>query len=168
MDLSEFYDEHVNKVYKFFYIKCLDRTIAEDLTSDTFVAFMDQSNTHDISEHTKYLYGIMRNTWLQFLRSKYKQALTDIENIDDFAEHVNDHITEFDTAEEPVNRLFPYIKQLPKRQREVLVLRLVDGKSVSEVARELGHDRNYVKTTYRRAITTLRARLESPYLEGLV
>lgn len=166
MNLETFYDEHVGKVYKFFYIKSLNKATAEDLTSDTFISFMEQAQARDISDHKKYLYGIMRNTWLQFLRSKYQQALTDVENIEDFASHVDDNIERFDEAQEAGNRLVPYIEQLPSKQREVLIKHLVEEKSISEVAAELGKDKNYVKTTYHRALTTLRARLTNPYMEG--
>lgn len=163
-----FYDEHVDKVYKFFYIKCLDRTTAEDLTSDTFMAFIEQASLHHVTDEKKYLYGIMRNTWLHFLRDKYQQALTDVENIEDFASHVDDSVASYDVADSVQNRLYPYIERLPARQREVLILRIIDNKSVKEIALELGKDRNYVKTTYRRAIVSLRGMLSHPYMEGAV
>lgn len=166
LNLESFYDEHVDKVYKYFYIKSLNKAIAEDLTSDTFVSFMEQSKAHEINDHIKYLYGIMRNTWMQFLRSKYEQALTDVENIEDFAVHVENNITNFDEAKNVSNRLLPYIEKLPSKQREVLIKRLVEEKSISAVAIELCKEKNYVKTTYHRALTTLRARLANPYMEG--
>jgi RNA polymerase sigma-70 factor (ECF subfamily) len=166
LKLEGFYDEYVGKVYKFFYIKCLNKATAEDLTSETFISFIEQSKAQAINDHKKYLYGIMRNTWLQFLRDKYRQALTDVENIEDFASYVEGNIEQFDEARESGNRLLPYIENLPKKQRDVLVKRLIEEKSISEVAEELGKDKNYVKTTYHRALTTLRAKLTTPYMEG--
>ncbi|HRJ06749.1 MAG TPA: RNA polymerase sigma factor [Candidatus Saccharibacteria bacterium] len=166
MQLEAFYDEHVGKVYKFFYIKSLNKATAEDLTSDTFISFMEQAQVQAIEDQTKYLYGIMRNIWLQFLRSKYQQAMTDVEGIEDFASHVEFNLDQFDEAKSADNRLMPYIEELPSKQREVLIKRLIEEKSISEVAEELGKDKNYVKTTYHRALTTLRARLANPYMEG--
>ena len=75
MDLPKFYDEHVDKVYKFFYIKSLDKHIAEDLTHDTFVAFMDKQDKFSAVSAKQYLYGIMRNTWINFLKMKYQSFL---------------------------------------------------------------------------------------------
>lgn len=166
MSLEAFYDEHVDKVYKFFYIKCLDRSTAEDLTSDTFTLFIEQAQAQTIKDNKKYLYGIMRNTWLQFLRKKYQQALTDIENIEDFGDHVEANIIHFDKAETSTNRLLPYIEKLPEKQRLIISKRLLEDMSVSDIASELGKDRNYVKTTYKRGIASLRALLTVPYMEG--
>lgn len=166
MELEPFYDEHVEKVYKFFYIKSLDKHIAQDLTSETFTVFIEQVESHDVHDYKKYLYGIMRNTWLQFLRQKYQQALVDIEHIEDFAGVVDAHISEFDDAADVGNRLLPYIDKLPEKQRMVITKRLLHEMSISEIAAELGKDKNYVKTTYKRGIKSLRAVLSVPYLEG--
>ncbi|HRJ90709.1 MAG TPA: RNA polymerase sigma factor [Candidatus Saccharibacteria bacterium] len=166
MKLEQFYDEHVDKVYKFFYIKCLDRSTAEDLTSETFTLFIEQLEHQTITDNKKYLYGIMRNTWLQFLRKKYQQALVDIENIEDFAGVVEHEIADFDEARDVGNRLLPYIERLPEKQRLVITKRLLEEKSVADIATELGKDKNYVKTTYKRGLTSLRAILTVPYMEG--
>lgn len=165
MDLEQFYDEHVGKVYKFFYIKSLNRMVAEDLTADTFVAFMEQIETRVIDDYKKYLYGIMRNIWVAFLREKYNQALVDIETIDNFDAHVEYHLEQFDATPDLSARLASYIDKLPEKQRLVLTLRLIHNKSVGSVARELGRDKNYVKTTHHRALKTLRSLLSQPYME---
>ena len=83
-DLESFYDIYVDKVYKYFYINCFNRNIAEDLTSQTFVAFIDKSKDLKIDDNKKYLYAIMRNTWMNHLRTKYKESLESIESINDF------------------------------------------------------------------------------------
>lgn len=166
MELEQFYDEQSSKVYKFFYIKCLDRSTAEDLTSETFTLFIEQIEHQTINDKKKYLYGIMRNMWLQFLRKKYQQALTDIENIEDFADVVESHITDFDQAESVGNRLLPYIEKLPEKQRLIITMRLLEEMPIAEIARKLGKDKNYVKTTYKRGIVSLRAVLAVPYMEG--
>lgn len=166
MDLAQFYDQYVEKVYKFFYIKCLDRHTAEDLTSQTFLSFVEHLRGETtINDHKKYLYGIMRNNWLKFLRAKYEEALSGLENIEDFEDYTQKHIDEFEAV--PItSRLVPFVNKLPTRQRNVLHLRLVQGLSVGDTAKELGKDKNYVKTTQRRGILSLREMLRKPYLYG--
>jgi DNA-directed RNA polymerase specialized sigma24 family protein len=63
MNIGDFYDQYVGKVYKFFYIKTLNRHIAEDLTSQTFIALVESLGSKKIDNPQKYLYGIMRNNW---------------------------------------------------------------------------------------------------------
>lgn len=165
MNLEVFYDEHIDKVYRFFYFKSLHVHTAEDLTSQTFLAFVEQSSIRTIDEPTKYLYGVMRNMWLGFLRAKYDSALADLEGIDDFEEYVST-VNDQELSEDLPQRLRKYIEQLPEKQRMVLVMRVMDDMSVKDIAKELGRDRNYVKTTYKRAIATLRSIINEPYMWG--
>ena len=163
MDLKNFYDEHIDKVYKFFYIKALDRHTAEDLTSQTFLLFVESKNNgKEIEDNKKYLYGIMRNVWLQFLRNKYQEAISGLEQIEDFADYSASEIDRFESVPIP-NRILPFIEKLPKKQAKVLSMRLVEQKSVKQIAVILKKDNNYVKTTYRRAILSLREMLREPY-----
>lgn len=164
MDLKDFYDEYIDKVYKFFYIKALDRHTAEDLTSQTFLMFVESKNNgKEIEDNKKYLYGIMRNVWLQFLRKKYQEAISGLEEIEDFADYSAGEVARFESIP-PANRILPYIDKLPKKQAKVLTMRLVEQKSIKQVATILKKDNNYVKTTYHRALISLREMLREPYI----
>ncbi len=165
IDLPDFYDEHVDKVYKFFYIKCLNRHVAEDLTSQTFTLFIEQSNNQQIRDNKKYLYGIMRTTWLQFLRSKYQESLIYLESIEDFEDYATTQVSEFEHSEKPSDQLRSYVARLPKKQRQVVEMRIFEDLSVGETADRLKKDKNYVKTTYKRGLQSLRAMLAAPYLD---
>ncbi len=164
MELEQFYDKYVDKVYKFFYVKCLNRSIAEDLTSQTFVNFIEQRQRGtQMQDSKKYLYGIMRNTWAGFLRERYQAALEYVENIEDFEIYSHSQIEQFE-SHEPHNRVLPFIDQLPEKQKLVLSLKLLEERTNKQIANELGKDVNYVKTTYRRAVDRLREMLKTPYL----
>ncbi len=165
MDLEAVYDTYVDTVYKFFYIKCLNRHIAEDLTADTFTAYIRQAQGTQIQDQKKYLYGIMRIVWTTFLRDKYQEKVSKIENIEDFATYAHETIEEFEQTEEPVTRLMPYVQNLPERQRTVVMLRVFQNMSVKDTAYALGKDANYVKTTYARALRRLRSILDNPITE---
>jgi RNA polymerase sigma-70 factor (ECF subfamily) len=164
MDLPQFYDEYVDKVYKFFYIKNLNKQIAEDLTSQTFTLFVEQISNKDILDYKKYLYGIMRNIWLQFLRDKYKESLDYLESIDDFETYTKYDVYNFESTELPENRLRIFVDKLPEKQQQVLNMRIYENLSTGEVAKLLGRDKNYVKTTYQRALKSLREMIDMPYV----
>lgn len=162
MDLEQFYNEHINKVYKFFYIKCLDRHTAEDLTSQTFLLYVEhRRGGTQIENDTKYLYGIMRHIWSQYLRNKYSEAITGVENIEDFEDYITATNLSYESGT-VLDRILPYIDMLPQKQGKVLRMRLVQEKSTEEVALELGKDKNYVKTNLYRGIKKLRQVLRDP------
>lgn len=168
MDLEQFYDEYVDKVYKFFYIKSLNKHVAEDLTSETFVSFLKQVNNKQVDDNKKYLYGIMRNVWVEFLKNKYKTQLSSFEQIENFEEYATEAMQTFDETEEPMDRLQPFVQLLPSKQRDVLVMRAYQNLNIKQTAEALGKDSNYVKKTYSRALKSLRAIIEKPYMnEGV-
>lgn len=166
MNIGDFYDQYVEKVYKFFYIKTLNRHIAEDLTSQTFIALVESLGSKKIDNPQKYLYGIMRNNWTEFLKDKYKQQVQSLESIENFEEYAQTETLEFELAGSTHDRLKPFIDRLPPKQQAVLTLRIFDGLNVRQTAEAIDRDVNYVKVTYRRAIARLRQNIKSPFLDG--
>ena len=97
----------------------------------------------------------MKIVWLQYLRRKYAQAETAVESIEDFAVYAE---AELQAARERslIDRALPYIAQLPEHQRDVLLLRFRDGLALRDIAAKLGKNMNYVKTTQKRGLASLR------------
>ncbi len=166
-NLEEFYDLYVEKVYKYFYVQCLNRHVAEDLTSQTFVGFVDKKQSVAMEDDKKYLYAIMRNVWAEHLRKKYVEAVDSVEAIEDFEAHTQDSITDFETATMKERALI-YIERLPERQREVAKMRLLEELTVGEVAQKLQKSSLYVKTTQYRALKNLRQMLKKPEIGGMI
>lgn len=166
-DLEQIYDEYVDKVYKYFYIQCLDRHTAEDLTSHTFISFMEKLKENKVTDNKKYLYAIMRNVWMDHLRLKYKQAVDSIDSIEDFEQHAEQAISVFE-SKDLKERASYFIGKLPEKQAQVARMRLIEGYSLKEIATKLGKNMAYVKTTQNRALKSLRLMLEQPELGGIV
>ena len=165
MDIEAFYDEYADKVYKFFYIKSLDKSTAEDLTSQTFVAFLEKVNAIEIEKYKEYLYGIMRTVWITFLKNKYKESIKYLEDVEQFDVYSERVIEDDESKSNIKERLQIFIEKLPDKQKTVLRMRIIEDMSVKAVAEELGKDKNYVKTTHQRALKRLREIMEQPYLE---
>jgi len=162
--LEGIYEENVDKIYKFFYIKCLNQRVSEDLTSQTFIKFLDKFNSEtEIKDVTKYLYGIMRRTWSDHLRDKYASKLVDIEDIGNFEHHVKVVVDDYE-SKTLIERASKYISRLPEKQQHVMHMRLIQGLKIGEIARTLGKSKNYVKTTQRRGIRKLEEMLAEPNL----
>ena len=161
MNIEEAYDAYIDVVYKFFYIHCFDRAIAEDLTSETFLKFAERYAEPDnnIMDGKKFLYGIMRNVWLMYLREKYKRAETSLEELGDFDRYVENTIDDYSGASIR-ERAVPFIERLPEQQQKIVYMRLINEQSIKDIASNIGKDSNYVKTTYKRGVKNLRRLLE--------
>jgi len=154
-ELEQFYEAHLPKVYRFFFYKVLNREIAEDLTSKTFLKFV-KGLRGDAPENAKaFLFGIARHTLYDYLREKYSHNEVPLDD-----EHES---IEFDGFE-PEKHILEYLERilplLPDRQAKVLRLRFLEKLSLAEIAAKLKKDVNYVSTTQRRAFQSIKRLLK--------
>lgn len=165
MTIEEVYDLYADKVYRFFYIKCLNRQIAEDLTSQTFVALVEKrlDPSYFVADNKKFVYGVMRNVWLMYLRQKYQRAEHLVEEIDDFVCYVDLEVDDYEVRSIK-QRAEIFIKCLPEKQRAVVTMRLLEELSVKNICELTGKDSNYIKTTYKRGFKNLKTLIASSEL----
>jgi RNA polymerase sigma-70 factor (ECF subfamily) len=164
-ELTKIYDAHFRKIYRFFYYKILSRELAEDLTADTFMKFVEMSQTKTehglhpeaIRDPVKYLYGIAKLVLLESLKNKYHSIHSiPIEKEDDFGAYVESYLEEVDESPTPEELAAKSITQLPEKQKKVITMRLIEKKSLKEICEILGKDMNYVKTTQKRGLHNLK------------
>ena len=157
----ELYETHVRTVYGFFMAKTFHRQLAEDLTSEVFTAAFEQfrNPARQIDDKEKYLYGVMKLIWLQYLRKKYEQPEAAVEYIDDFGAYAQQEV-QATRQRSLIDRALPYIEKLPESQRMVLLLRFRDGLAPVQIAVRLGKNMNYVKTTQKRGLASLKRMIE--------
>ncbi|KXK26843.1 MAG: RNA polymerase sigma factor YlaC [candidate division WS6 bacterium OLB20] len=152
--LSDLFDSKFDGIYRYFLIKTLDQSVAEDLSSETFTRLGEQLHINQsIDNAESYLYGIARNVLNEHLREKY--LLADI-SLDE--NRIEDAVEEAGTRtmtmlEDALRRC---LERLPEKQALVLRLRFVERLSFQEIITELGKTADYVKTTQRRAIASMR------------
>ncbi len=154
--VNEIYEEHVDRIYRFFFFKLQDKEVAQDLTSDTFLQFVRQVAKKDMDDPVKYLYGIAKLVFLKHLKRKYKDKIfmrLDVSEFGQYVKQFNEDVEEHETLEEFAK---PFIKKLPERQRTVATMRFIEKLELKEIAKKLGKDMNYVKTTQKRAIKSLK------------
>lgn len=156
--LAEIYDGYVEKIYRFFFYKVLNRETAEDLTSQTFLTFAHSIKVRtDIKNYRNFLFGIAKNIFLKFLREKYAHPEKNIDDIEDFSEEfVDTFIDEVESGKHVLDMLEKVLPQLPEKQRQVLQLRFIEGNSIKDIAKILNKDDNYVSTTQKRGLKSLR------------
>ncbi|MBI2356791.1 sigma-70 family RNA polymerase sigma factor [Candidatus Dojkabacteria bacterium] len=153
-NLKQIYKNNISSLYKFFFFKTLNRDIAEDLTSETFLILAKQNNEIEIESVDAYLKGIARNVFNSYLRRKYKSPEVSVNNerFEDISEkeEADDNGHDYTAM---LSKLLPYF---PNSQRIVMELRFIQKLSIQEIAKKLGKNENYVSTTQKRAFKTLR------------
>lgn len=64
MNLEEYYDD----IYRYCFFRMQDRSLAEDLTQETFLKFLEASTYHDRGKPLAFLYTIARNLCIDHIR----------------------------------------------------------------------------------------------------
>lgn len=161
--VEEIYNNHFEKIYKFFYYRVLSADIAEDLTSNTFLTFAEivRGDKVQIQNHDKIIYGIAKNIFLQYLKQKYKSEIPFSVIGDNFEEYVSEEIKSIEDKPTLEERAIKYINLLPIKQKEVAYLRLIEKMSLKAIAVKLKKNLNYVKVTQRRALKSLKVLVET-------
>lgn len=152
-ELNKFYNKYVNLVYRYFYYKTELKEISEDLTSQTFLLFIEVLNKEqEINDYKSYLFGIAKHLFIKYVKEKSNFILMIDEEI--YEEKIP---TEDEYEENIYQRKLPsLIQKLPESQRVVMNLLYLERMSIKEVAKHLKRNIDYVKTNRKRAIKSIR------------
>jgi len=154
-ELEHFYEANLPKIYRFCFYKVLNREIAEDLTSQSFLKFVQEASRRVIKKPKAFLYGIARHVIMDFLRVKYQGKEVPLDEEDETL------IAEFEAPEvhilDYLERLLP---KVPEKQAIVLQLRFLEKLSLQEIATKLDKDVNYVSTTQKRGFISIKKLLQ--------
>jgi len=151
---AQLYENHFDRVYAFIAYRIRDRATAEDLTSEVFhqaLAKIDQFEWRGLP-FKAWLLRIASNAVHDHWRSPtHRREVPG----DDLQEPRADDGTEQRAV------IVQLLDRLPADQRLVVMRRLVDGRTVSEIARELQRTEGAIKQLQFRALQTLRSHLRS-------
>ena len=143
---------NLNNVFGFFMKVTRDEMSAEDLTQDVFMkVYKNLKNFRHDSNFSTYLYRINSNTvnsWIT--RSKWKNLLH-LDQAPDKGEYDIKNEAEW-TKEE----LWNEISKLPNKQRRVMILRITDSLSYSEISKITGMSEGTAKVNFHHGLKKLK------------
>jgi RNA polymerase sigma-70 factor, ECF subfamily len=153
---GQLYDRYVDTVYRFIYFRVNDRTLAEDFTSETFLRALRRIGTisYQGRDIGAWFVTIARNIVLDHMKSaRHRLEYTTGDTIegDDRAPSPETAVLEQLTNE----RLMAAVHELGDEQRECVMLRFIQGFSVSETAAVMGKNDGAVKALQHRAVRKL-------------
>jgi RNA polymerase sigma-70 factor, ECF subfamily len=151
---AELYEQHFDRVYAFVARRVRDRDAAEDVTAEVFhqalaclAAFQWRG-----APFAAWLFGIAaRVVAHRWQRNGLRHEIA------------SDELPEVGGEDQTERRaiLAQLIDALPHDQRQVIIRRVLDGRSVREIAQELARSEGAVKQLQFRALQTLRAKFRS-------
>ncbi len=156
--LSDLYDRYHTGIFRFLYYRVGDRHTAEDLASETFIRVLRSLHTFRTKNVTfeAWLFRIARNLAIDHYRKTNGKSHLSLEE-----EMIADRDDPVLTAENNLTSdlLLQALSMLSEIQRDVVVLRFVNGLPITQVAQALHKSEDAVKALQRRALYALRETL---------
>ena len=160
-DITEVYEREFLPMAKYAYGFCSDFQLSQDIASTAFLAFMKKIlRGEPINDFRAYLFRSVRNLTINEWR-KNSQCIS----LDVALEIISDGSDSLDLQTEPDVMTFwmmSALEQLPKKQRNIIILRFFNGCNCEETARILGKTVNNIKVTQNLALKNLRKIHEAP------
>lgn len=153
---GQLYNRYVDVVFRFILFRVSDRPLAEDLTSETFLRALRRisSVSYQGRDVGAWFVTIARNLVLDHVKSsRYRLEMTTADILDSSAD---DRGPEHEVVEEATAaELMRCVAQLGHDQQECIMLRFMQGLSVSETAAVMGRNEGAVKALQHRAVRRL-------------
>ena len=147
------YRAYYDRVYAFLHRLCGDRALAEDLAQETFLqAYMSFHRFRGVCEVFTWLASIGKHVYFKYL--KRNKLHLDSANLDLV---VNTYYTQNADPEEYVHKKYvekavrAMVKEIPKKYRDVVLLRIYAELPFSQIALALKISENSAKVIFFRA-----------------
>ena len=151
-DLQSIYDEYSGPLY-WYALALVERADeAEDVVHDVFAALLSRRASPAITQLRAYLFTAVRRRALKLRNRRRAEAPAPHRELVSWVSSESDPDVAID--------LDRALKELPVEQREIIVLKAVEGMTFREIATLLRIPQNTAASRYRLALSKLRLSLE--------
>jgi len=156
---SKIYDQYINKIYRFIFLKVSSKEIAEDLSSEVFIRSWDRfKQGGEIDNVQAFLYRVARNLVIDHYREKGRVRTISSEDI--WVADPNTNLEEKAETSSDLDEIRNALSGINEDYREVIIWRYLDQLSVSEIAEILEKSEGAVRVMIHRALNSLKEALD--------
>ena len=153
---SELFDRYYDVVYRYVLFRMNDRTLAEDITQETFLRALRRiaSVTYQGRDIGAWFVTIARNLIFDHVKSsryRLESTTSDIVELSPSTHGPEQQVLDLATNEE----LLRCVRKLNADQQECISLRFLQGLSVAETAKIMDRNEGAVKALQHRAVRRL-------------
>lgn len=164
---DSFYNKYHKDLYNYVFYLVKNTTLAEDLIQEIYIRVIKSYDNFrgDSSEKT-WLFSIARHVTYDYFRKqhrqrKYQNETFDWDELAGYIEGTEPIPEEIAVQNEQMQSVFKHLDQCTIDQKNVIILRYIQGFSLQETSEILNITVSKVKTTQHRGIKTLRKLLEA-------
>jgi RNA polymerase sigma-70 factor (ECF subfamily) len=162
---GELYNIHLDRIYRYVFYQVKDKMTAEDLIEEIFVKAWKAIGSYrgKGQAFSSWLYRIAHNYLVDYFRKSQKRKFLDMERRSLEMETAATVASPEQESERKAVRqeLMEAISYLRDNQRQVILLKFVEGLDNREIGEIMGKSQGAVRILQMRALATLRKRLSS-------
>lgn len=156
---SKFYDQHVEKIYRFIFLKINSPEISQDLTAETFTRFWKQlESATDIENPRAFVYSVARHLVIDYYR-KAKFEIFEIEKTQ--IQDQSSNLEQKEILNSDIKDLKASLRNLPEDYQDAIIWYYLDEFTISQIAEMMNKTENATRVTIHRALNALRAQIET-------
>lgn len=156
---SKIYDQYIDKIYRFVYIKVNSQPVAEDITSKVFMnGWQSYQTGQDIKNVGAFLYQIARNSVIDYYRQNDKAKLVSPDMV---AEAIDPQVDVHEKAvfNADIEAIKTAIGSLKKDYQDVLIFHYLEDMSTEQIADIMGKPAGTVRVMIHRGLKALKDQL---------
>ena len=156
---SKIYDQCIDKIYRFVFLKVNSQEIAQDLTSETFLRGWESfKNGNKIENPQAFLYRIARNLVIDHYREKGRTQVVSAE----FAPIVDprEDLEEKAILTSDVDRIKQVLVNLKEDYQNVIIWHYLDDLPIKEVSKLLDRTEEATRVLLSRALRVLKQSID--------
>mgnify|MGYP001573730737 CR=1 FL=1 len=157
---SQIYDQYIEKIYRFVYLKVNSREIAEDITSHVFMrGWESYQNNQEIKNFSAFLYQIARNNVVDHYREKGRTKTISPDFIPETADsRVNLHENAVLNAD--VELVKSALQNIKKDYQDVIIWHYLEDMPTVEISQILDKPEGTVRVMLHRGLKMLQNELK--------
>ena len=160
-DFSQIYDQNIDKIYRFIFLKVNSQETAEDLASETFLrgwrTFQDRAKK--IDNPSAFLYQIARNLIIDFYRERGKMQVISVEGVQ--IDDPRNNLEEKSLLSSDIDVIKQALRSLKEDYQTVVICHYLNDLPVPEIAKIMEKPEGTVRVTLHRALRALKKELGS-------
>jgi len=156
---SQIYDQYIEKIYRFVYLKVNSQEIAEDITSKVFLKGWESYKDYKtIKNPGAFLYKIARNIVIDYYREKDRTKIVSADLISPIVDN-RTNLYEKAVFSSDVEIVKSALKNIKKDYQDVLIWHYLEDLPVEQISEILGKPAGTVRVMIHRGLNSLRERL---------
>lgn len=164
----EFYDQYVEKIYRYIFFRIGSQELAEDLTSEVFLRSWQYINQDQESEPSfkamqnprAFFYQVARNLLVDFHRQKEKSPISLDEITDIKIADKKDDPIEITVRSIEMDIVRKALVNINEDYQEIIIWRYLEELEIKEIAEILNKSEGAVRVLISRALNSLKGVLD--------